>query len=249
MKSVLSQVSLSCRISGRFMTSILIGLVFGVEGKQITLQSLLVLTFPNRKLLKISFEKLASFYPIPALTQQLATLSFDKFNLDNLLDYYEFQMLLHPEMNELNANPNSDFKKAVRTYIKPELKVRFDDFTKNHLLSSESLAENLSEGKIINAPPYIEELMTELTHKRYVDENIPKLSNPELFLNQLCDYVAHDLFYNPIIRKVVYRQYFEKILLSTEPTTKGRKELDIYNISYSVKRIDGRPLKDLEGRK
>lgn len=224
------------------------GQVSGVEGRE-DYTWLAVTVSNNRKLLEKSFEKLVDFVPVPRLIQQLYGVSFDKFNLENLLEYYDFQVLLNPKINEQAMdNPDKVYKKSVRTYVKPEFKVKFDDFAKQHLLAPEELAENLHEGKILHSPPYIEELLTESTHKRYVDETIPKLSNPESFLTQLCDYVAHDLFYHPIIRKVVYRQYFEKVLLSTEPTQKGKKELDIYNINYCIKRIDGRPLKDLEGK-
>mmetsp|Transcript_38897 Transcript_38897/g.34569 ORF Transcript_38897/g.34569 Transcript_38897/m.34569 type:complete len:235 (+) Transcript_38897:2057-2761(+) len=65
-------------------------------------------------------------------------------------------------------------------------------------------------------------------------------------MNQFCDYQAYQLSIHPIIRQIVYRMYFDKILISTEPTAKGKKEIDIYNINYSVKRIDKRPLNKLD---
>lgn len=183
---------------------------------------------------------------VPDLIMQLYNISFDRANLDNLLDYCDFQMLLHPEVTE-RLNEDKPFKKATRQYIKPDLKARFDDFSRNYLMLPDNFAENIYEGKMKFNSPYVEDLLTDLTNRKYVDENVPRLSSPEGFLTQLCEYVAHELFNHPIIRKVVYRQYFEKILVSTEPTGKGKKEIDFYNINYCIKRIDGRPLKDLEG--
>jgi len=204
----------------------------------------------RRKLLEKSLEKLGTFMQVPDIIKQLANISFDKFTLDNLLDYCEFQTLLNPEASSANEiqqiSETQTFKKAKRVLIKPEIKQKFDHFCSRYLITPDQFAMNLHENKQRFAPPMIEELLTDVANRNYVDESIPKLSSPETFLTQLCDYVAQLLFRHPMIRKIVRRMYFEKVLVSTEPTPKGRN-IDMYNINYCVKRIEGRSINQFRG--
>lgn len=55
--------------------------------------------------------------------------------------------------------------------------------------------------------------------------------------------MAQEIYYQPVIRKYVRDIYFEKVCISTEPTAKGIKELDITKYRFQVKRIKNRPLK------
>lgn len=56
--------------------------------------------------------------------------------------------------------------------------------------------------------------------------------------------MANEIFYHPIIRRWVRNMYFERATISTEPTLKGKKDLDLYHSLYPTKRISRRPLKN-----
>ena len=55
--------------------------------------------------------------------------------------------------------------------------------------------------------------------------------------------MASELFNHPVIKREVKRIYFDNVQISTEPTMKGARELDVYKLNYHVKRIVKRPLR------
>jgi transcriptional accessory protein Tex/SPT6 len=56
-------------------------------------------------------------------------------------------------------------------------------------------------------------------------------------------FMAGEIFNHPVIRKWLRKLYFEKATIFTEPSEKGKKELDLNSPYYIVKRIVRRPIK------
>lgn len=46
---------------------------------------------------------------------------------------------------------------------------------------------------------------------------------------------------NPSVREIIKKKYYDQVLISTEPTLKG-KDLDVTKYKFQVKRIVKRPL-------
>jgi hypothetical protein len=56
--------------------------------------------------------------------------------------------------------------------------------------------------------------------------------------------MALEIFHNPLVRASVRNDYMDNVTVSTEPTLRGRKELDVNSYYYCVKRIEKRPIKE-----
>lgn len=57
---------------------------------------------------------------------------------------------------------------------------------------------------------------------------------------------ASNLFYYPELREYAINKIIENVTISTEPTEKGKKELDIYHRLYCTKRIFNRKFVDFK---
>jgi len=51
-------------------------------------------------------------------------------------------------------------------------------------------------------------------------------------LTSVCKYMAEEMFYHPVIRKLVRKMYYEFVTISTEPTEKGRTNIDVTKYEY-----------------
>jgi hypothetical protein len=68
-------------------------------------------------------------------------------------------------------------------------------------------------------------------------------------LKNLCKYLAQELFYQPVVRmKVKFKLikclyfFYKHACVYTEPTAKGKLNLDVYSPYYFVKRIQRREI-------
>jgi transcription elongation factor SPT6 len=57
-----------------------------------------------------------------------------------------------------------------------------------------------------------------------------------------CRFLALEMFSHPYIRSYARNYFRVNCTLSTEPTEEGQKELDVFNPSYRVKRIENKPV-------
>lgn len=57
-----------------------------------------------------------------------------------------------------------------------------------------------------------------------------------------CVYIADEIGSHPVVRSCIYEKYLEHIKISTKPTEKGLKELDLQHPSYRVKRLQFVPI-------
>lgn len=92
-------------------------------------------------------------------------------------------------------------------------------------------------------PKFIRET-PESAADRIVDPDVYLLNTTLVSLTSLCRFMANEIFYHPVIRRWIRNMYFERATISTEPTLKGKKDLDLYHLLYPAKRILKRPLKN-----
>lgn len=59
-------------------------------------------------------------------------------------------------------------------------------------------------------------------------------------LKELCLFAASELQSQPDIRRAFKKHIYDHGILQTQPTEKGKKELDVFHPSYRVKRINKR---------
>jgi len=126
---------------------------------------------------------------------------------------------------------------AKQIYLEKWVQQRIPELAEKLFLRSWDFADNLIHNQLLCAPPDLKESLSELA-KRYStsqhDENY--------ILKTASKYAAEELSMLPVLRKFVREFYLKYALISTEPTTKGEAELDVFNLSYRVKRIFKRPV-------
>ena len=135
-----------------------------------------------------------------------------------------------------------------RLFIQPRIREIFEEFAKRSVISPDQFVQNLMEGKQLHAPPEARGYNPEKMAANYVDPEQPKIKDVLTFFTNFCKYMAHELFKNPFIRKSIQPLYYTRITLCTEPTPKGKTEIDMYNINYAVKRIHMRPLSHINSK-
>jgi len=64
--------------------------------------------------------------------------------------------------------------------------------------------------------------------------------NPLNVIKEMCVYTAMELASEPDIRRGLKKHIYEFGVVKTEPTWKGKKELDVFHPSYRVKRVNKR---------
>ena len=199
-----------------------------------------------RKLLEKKLENLDKHYNIYLDLKQLFISSFDKDTLDNLYDYCEFIYSLNPELDIEEQIIHSKIKRPLRkSYIREDIKEKILDFVNFALLPVEKFIDNLKAGTPLHTPSFLN-VIPESMAETINDPKIPLLEKSLSTFQSVCKLARDMLYYHPIIRKQVKKLYYEKILFTTEPTTKGKKDIDLYNINFAVKRIKRMPIHDIE---
>lgn len=175
--------------------------------------------------------------------------TFDKYHLDYIQDFINYHLSKYVDPNDENNDPEDQkptYKRPLkRVFAQEAINLRLDQIAKLAGLSPDQLAENLqaveTSGKIIYSPVFVE-LTPEITIEEYRNTSNPLAIDTLSTMLSLCNYMANDLFYHPCIRNWIRKMYIEKVTISTEPTAKGRKDLDVNNANFVTKRIQRRPI-------
>jgi len=166
----------------------------------------------------------------------LSKYAADQNNLNNL-------EVKNPENQE--EEPKISFKRPLRRLFAQEaIQVKLDQIAKIAGLSADQLIENLqidSGAKLIHIPRYVNSTPEKVIDEYRNPSNVLTIDTLSTMMN-LCKYMANDLFYHPCIRYWARKLYLEKVTVSTEPTNKGKKDLDVTSPNYIVKRIFRRPI-------
>lgn len=203
-----------------------------------------------RKCVEKNLNTLENFMEIPEKVRKYLEEGVDKTCLNNLQDYAVFHLskYLDAENSYKISYPNQkDSKKtSKRVFAYEALQLKLDKFAEIAGLSCEEFAENLinelkmHKKSLVKKPKYVEKT-PELVAKEYVNKDNSLVNDSLTTMTTLCRYMASEIFQQPLIRHHVMKIYNQSVKISSEPTLKGNKELDIYNPYFLVKRINRRP--------
>lgn len=56
-------------------------------------------------------------------------------------------------------------------------------------------------------------------------------------LKTIIKYLSFELFTYPELRKILREKYIKKLVINTNPTSKGSQDIDLYSQFFPVKRI------------
>lgn len=102
------------------------------------------------------------------------------------------------------------------------------------MLNPLSLQENLNEDKQLYKPNN-----HQIGPKELAKEYVRKADEaPYVVINDMCAYTAIELSSQPDIRRGLKKHIYEYGYIMTEPTEKGKKELDVFHPSYRTKRVN-----------
>lgn len=165
----------------------------------------------------------------------------DLNDMQPLIDFYksfyqpELDKVFNQERKKLLPVPKKDFVFTAR-------KNRLDVFSKRCLLNPIQLVENIREDqKQLHKPPQPLNVGPTDMAKEFMTNQAEPLD----VIKEMCTYSAIELQSSPEIRKSFKQHIYKYGVIQTEPTEKGKKELDIFHPCYRVKRLQ-KELKDLE---
>ena len=112
-------------------------------------------------------------------------------------------------------------------------------------ITPEQLATNFDEGRQVHTPTLLRQRPNELSEE-VSREDVGYLSRPVDTLTAICKMVAADYFFHPVVRTYLKKICSEKLFVSTKPTTKGKKTLNVYHYYFPAKRIIGKRMSTIE---
>ena len=167
------------------------------------------------------------------------------FELKNIEDYINYINELHfEEINNLN-NYKAPIKNSLIIKCKNN---KIDEFVKTFMLDINDIAINLEyflknsevdkSGMYPcpnpNESPY--DLATKYTLKNH------NITDPKEIIEIANKFISISLQKQPFLKKFIYQNFYEKCYLSTEPTEKGKNELDVFHPLFITKRIEKKPI-------
>jgi len=174
----------------------------------------------------------------PKMIDDSLTLSTSNNHLYDILQYVNFHKNLMPKFKTQKSRQ----KDLRRTNYAEIMELKIDKFAKEIALRPCDFAKNLRANSLIvkiKRMPTSPSLMAE-------SYRTDKVSLVLDVLVRACSFVADEIAVHPVIRKCVTEKYMQGIKLSTKPTEKGEKELDVFHPSYRTKRLKIVPLEKFQ---
>jgi len=82
---------------------------------------------------------------------------------------------------------------------------------------------------------------------RYVKSEVYLVKDKLTVMKAACEFIANEMVSNPIVREKLLELFHQIATIRTEPTKKGRKEIDVYDDNFKVKRIVNRKICNISG--
>jgi len=201
--------------------------------------------------------KLESFYQVTNNIKNSFRSCYDLSLLKYYLDYVTYQLKKHVDDQEISHmmvdEPDEYESKAPkqkrirsRNFSREVMKHGLHEVGNNIFITPDQMAENIIVGEQRFRPKIINDTPDKVA-KENSNPSVPMIGMPVETLTTLCRFTALELFYHPIIRKNLRRLYTDKVLIFTDPTPKGAKEITIYDFYYPVKRIRGKKPAEFSG--
>ena len=166
--------------------------------------------------------------------KDLTELNFVNNYLDMLVEINSNEQS-NKELQVYRNNCSTSFKANVVTGAKLN---RIDKFLNNFTLPPFQVAENLKKIQMNEFDNVIKPSEPNVNPILLVKDFLNQTINQEMFFfTQACDYYALTIGTHPYIKKLLWKHYVDNATLSTEPTQKGLKDLDINHELYKTKRI------------
>lgn len=179
--------------------------------------------------------------------------SFEKVYDLEKMKYYEdfilFRLKLYlnesqiaEKINEVKSfyyNLNEEeLKKTIKKNNILELNKRnmIEDIDKFSLKPSD-LYENLIKQSQVNTPKIDTEIDPEGFCAKFIADDFFLLRNSQIMLQFIIEYKAQEYNNYPLLKNYLRTIYEDKLLITTEPTILGEKEINIYSNFYPAKRI------------
>ncbi|CAD8044839.1 unnamed protein product [Paramecium primaurelia] len=146
------------------------------------------------------------------------------FKIDNILK----------ELENLNLN---------KGYVRVRQKV--DQVALKFCYTSDEFFIKL-QGKSVQVDRKFIEDLKELWNHQIETAEFQSQNSTSQYIKLLQRYLMMDLYHHPFIRNFINQLYRDHLLISTEPTQLGNREITVVNYFYPVKRIKNRQYKYME---
>jgi len=163
-------------------------------------------------------------------------------DISGFIDFYQDLLAIGKDQGVITTQTKVS-SKQIR--LSKWLQGRIPELADKIFLKSHEFVENLKHMQLNISPPDVK-VKVKLLAKEYISEQGKDLLDEQHVLTALIKYAAEELASHPEIRKTIREYYQQYAVVSTEPTSKGLSELDVFHPSYRVKRIVKRPLKTFQ---
>jgi transcription elongation factor SPT6 len=203
--------------------------------------------FQRRKHVMALMTKLDGHFSVSSNLKNSFRSCYDLGQLSYYMNYYEYQLKKYIDEQEIvqlltQDNQDHDFKEPQfkrmkkRNFAKEVMKYNLHDVANQISITPDQMAENLMAGDQKYKPRIVNDTPDKIANE-YSNSSVQMIQMPVETLTTLCDFMALELFYHPIIRKQLKKMYNDRVLVSTDPTEKGKKEINVYSFYYPCKRI------------
>lgn len=206
--------------------------------------------YQKRRHIQALISKLNSYFNVSHNVQNTFRSCYDLHLLDYYLNYVEYQLRKHlddqeifqllPQDNQDDDTREPQFKRMKkRNFAKEVMKYNIHEVANQISITPDQMAENLINNEQKFKPKIINDTPDKIANE-YSNPAVQMIQMPVDTLTTLCEFMGLELFYHPIIRKYLKKMFNERVSIFTDPTEKGKKEINIYNFYYPTKRIRGK---------
>ena len=206
--------------------------------------------YQKRKYIQALIQKLENFSAVSNNVKNAFRSCYDLSMLNYYLQYLEYQLRKYiddqeifqitPQDQEYGSTREPKFKKMKkRNFAREVMKHNLHEVADKISITPDQLAENLMSNEQKYKPKIINETPDKIANE-YSNPNVQMIQIPVETLTTLCDFMALELYQHPLIKKTLKKMYTDRVSVYTDPTEKGKKDINVYNFYYPVKRIRGK---------
>lgn len=161
------------------------------------------------------------------------------YQLKKYVDDQEINKILADDPNDYESKGSKHKKMTKRNYAKAVMKLNLHEVGNQIFITPDQMAENMIVGDQRFRPKIINDTPDKIANE-YSNPSYSLISEPVETLTTLCEFTALELYHHPIIKKNLKKMYFDRVMVFTDPTPKGNKEISVYDFYYPIKRIRGK---------
>lgn len=166
-------------------------------------------------------------------------LNYVEYQLRKYVDDQEIYQMLAQDNQEDEAKEPQFKRMKKRNFAREVMKYNLHEVANQISITPDQMADNLINNEQKFKPKIINDTPDKIANE-YSNPSVQMIQMPVDTLTTLCEFMALELFYHPIIRKNLKKMYNDRVSVFTDPTEKGKKEINIYSFYYPTKRIRGK---------